>query len=339
MSKAAVVILNWNGKNWLEKFLPSVVAHSSGVADVYLVDNASTDESIAFVNANFPTVKTVILDKNYGFAGGYNLALQQIQSEYYILLNSDVEVTENWISPLISFMDLNPEIAACQPKVRSFYEKNKFEYAGAGGGLIDKWGYPFCRGRIFNVCEEDHGQYDDTTEIFWASGAALFIRSELFHKVGGFDEDFFAHMEEIDLCWRLKNYGYKIYYHGGATVFHVGGGTLSMGSSRKVYLNFRNNLQLLSKNLPSRKSIPLILWRLVLDGVAGISFIPHPNGWQNCLAVIKAHFSYYRMFFSVLKKKRQIPKRKVSCIYPKSIVFAFYALGKKTYNSLRHANY
>src|SRR5690606_34731522 len=187
--------------------------------------------------------------------------------------------------------------------------------------------------------EEDHGQYDDTTEIFWASGAALFIRSELFHKVGGFDEDFFAHMEEIDLCWRLKNYGYKIYYHGGATVFHVGGGTLSMGSSRKVYLNFRNNLQLLSKNLPARKSIPLILWRLVLDGVAGISFIPHPNGWQNCLAVIKAHFSYYRMFFSVLKKKRQIPKRKVSCIYPKSIVFAFYALGKKTYNSLRHANY
>lgn len=339
MSKVAVVILNWNGKNWLEKFLPSVVTHSSGVADVYLADNASTDESIAFVNANFPTVKTVILDKNYGFAGGYNLALQQIQSEYYILLNSDVEVTENWISPLISFMDLNPEIAACQPKVRSFYEKNKFEYAGAGGGLIDKWGYPFCRGRIFNVCEEDHGQYDDTTEIFWASGAALFIRSELFHKVGGFDEDFFAHMEEIDLCWRLKNYGYKIYYHGGATVFHVGGGTLSMGSSRKVYLNFRNNLQLLSKNLPSRKSIPLILWRLVLDGVAGISFIPHPNGWQNCLAVIKAHFSYYRMFFSVLKKKRQIPKRKVSCIYPKSIVFAFYALGKKTYNSLRHANY
>lgn len=339
MSKVAVVILNWNGKNWLEKFLPSVVAHSSNVADVYLADNASTDDSIAFVQANYPTVKTIILDKNYGFAGGYNLALQQINTEYYILLNSDVEVTPNWVKPIIDFMDQHPEIAACQPKIRSFYEKEKFEYAGAAGGMIDKWGYPFCRGRIFNISETDNGQYNDTKEIFWASGAALFIRSELFHKVGGFDEDFFAHMEEIDLCWRLKNYGYKIFYHGESSVFHVGGGTLAMGSSRKIYLNFRNNLQLISKNLPARQSLPLIAWRLILDGVAGLSFLPHPNGFQNCLAIIKAHFSYYRMFFSVMAKKRKIPKRAVSCIYPKSIVFAFYISGKKTYSSLNNENH
>ncbi len=338
MNKVAVVILNWNGKNWLEKFLPSVISYSSDVAEVYLADNASTDDSVLFVQKTFPSVKIIVLDKNYGFAGGYNHALKQIDSKYYILLNSDVQVTENWISPILDFMDQHPEIAACQPKIRAYNEPEKFEYAGAAGGMIDKWGYPFCRGRIFNLSEVDNGQYDDTIEIFWASGAALFIRSELFHKVGGFDEDFFAHMEEIDLCWRLKNYGYKIYYHAGSSVYHVGGGTLAMGSSRKVYLNFRNNLQLLSKNLPARKSIPLIFWRLFLDGVAGISFIPHPNGFQNCIAVIKAHFSYYRMFFSVMKKKRKIPKRNVSCIYPKSIVVGFYLLGKKTYQSLHHEN-
>lgn len=338
MTKVAVVILNWNGKKWLETFLPSVVSHSKEVAEIYLADNASTDDSVAYVKWAFPEVKVIVLDKNHGFAGGYNLALQQIQSEYYILLNSDVEVTPNWISPIINFMDQNPNVAACQPKIRSYHEPEKFEYAGAAGGFIDKWGYPFCRGRMFHVSEVDKGQYDDTIEIFWASGAALFIKSDLFHKVGGFDEDFFAHMEEIDLCWRLKNYGYQVYYIPSSTVFHVGGGTLEMGSSRKVFLNFRNNLQLISKNLPARKSLPLVAWRLVLDGAAGLSFIPHPNGFKNCWAVVKAHWSYYSIFFSVMKKKRTIPKRKVSCIYPKSVVFAFYILGKKTYQSLRNEN-
>lgn len=248
MKKTAVVILNWNGRKFLKKFLPDVIKFSKKDAEVIVADNASTDDSVAVLKADFPEIRIIENKSNGGFAKGYNQALKLIDAEYYILLNSDIEVTENWINPVIELMESDKNIAACQPKIRSYHEKEKFEYAGAAGGFIDKFGYPFCRGRIFQSLEEDKGQYDDTVEIFWATGAALFIRAELYHKLGGMDDDFFAHMEEIDLCWRLKNEGYKIMYCPKSTVYHVGGGTLPTSSSWKTYLNFRNNFFLIYKN-------------------------------------------------------------------------------------------
>lgn len=334
MAKVAVVILNWNGAKLLTQFLPVVVSNGNSYTDIYVADNASTDNSIEIVKNNFPTVKIISLDQNYGFAGGYNKALEQINSEYYVLLNSDVEVTSNWIEPIIEFLDQNKDVAACQPKIRSYHQKDEFEYAGAAGGLIDKWCYPFCRGRFFHVFEKDNGQYDQLTEIFWASGAALFIRSEVYHKVGGLDEDFFAHMEEIDLCWRIKNNGHKVYFHPQSVVYHVGGGTLLMGSPRKTYLNFRNNLQLMTKNLPKRSFLPLLFLRLILDGVAAISFLPYKNGIQNFWAVFKAHISFYFIFPKVMKKRFNVPKRKVSMIYKKSIVIEFFLRKVRFYKNL-----
>ena len=295
----AIAILNWNGKHWLEKFLPNVVEFSNE-AQIYIIDNASTDDSVCFVEKYFPTVKIIKNKKNTGFAGGYNEGLKHISEEIYCLLNSDVEVTENWINPIVELFKKNPEIAAIQPKIRAFKNDNFFEFAGAGGGLMDNLGYPYCRGRIFDTLEKDHGQYDDETEIFWASGCAMFIRREDYWAMNGLDERFFAHQEEIDLCWRLKNAGRKIYYCGKSTVYHVGGGTLNKQSPQKTYLNIRNNLSMLLKNLPKSTALWLIPLRLVLDGIAGIYF-GLKDGFPHLWAVVRAHFSFYGMFASTLK--------------------------------------
>ncbi len=269
--KVAVVILNYNGKHWLQQFLSNVLQNSASPnVSIYVADNASTDDSVSYLQAHFPTVKIIQNTANTGYAGGYNEALRQVQSDYYVLLNSDVEVTANWIENTIHYMQQDDLIAACQPKILSFHEKNKFEYAGAAGGFIDKYGYPFCRGRIFDTCEIDNGQYNTSGEIFWASGACLFIRANIFHEVGGLDADFFAHMEEIDLCWRLKNLGYKISYCAESTVYHVGGGTLNKSNPKKTFLNFRNNRILLFKNLPISTLNTIEKIRNFLDFIAWI---------------------------------------------------------------------
>ena len=265
--KTAVVVLNWNGKAWLEKFLPNLVNHSQ-VATVFVADNASTDDSVDYVKINFPTVKIIVNASNGGYAKGYNDVLKQIDAEYFVLINSDIEVTAGWLSPIISLMDSDKQIASCQPKILNYNSKTKFEYAGASGGFIDNLGYPFCRGRIFDDLEQDKGQYNDAVEVFWATGACLFVRSTHFWELGGLDEDFFAHQEEIDLCWRLKNKGYKIMVQPKSVVYHVGGGTLNAGSPFKTHLNFRNNLFMLFKNLPISSLFTTIPMRLVLDGVA-----------------------------------------------------------------------
>ena len=291
MPLVAIAILNWNGKHWLEKFLPNVILYSQE-ATIYVIDNDSTDDSVKFLEHNFPTIKIIKNNKNTGFAGGYNEGLKQISEEIYCLLNSDVEVTENWIQPIIELFIKNTEIAAIQPKIRSFEADQYFEFAGAGGGLIDNLGYPYCRGRIFEKLEEDKGQYNDETEIFWASGCALFIRKEDYWSMNGLDERFFAHQEEIDLCWRLKNAGRKIYYCGKSTVFHVGGGTLNKQSPQKTYLNIRNNLSMLLKNLPIAALLWVIPARLILDGIAGIYF-GLKDGFPHLWAVVRAHFGFY----------------------------------------------
>lgn len=299
--RLAIAILNWNGKSWLEKFLPSLIQHSKG-ADIYVIDNASTDDSVSFLNSNFPQVQQVFNNENYGFAGGYNEGLKSIEADVYCLLNSDVEVTEGWIDPILTLLMQNSNIAAIQPKILDYNNKNKFEFAGAGGGLIDNLGYPYCRGRIFDKVEVDNGQYDDITEIFWASGCALFIRAKDFWKEKGFDARFFAHQEEIDLCWRLKNDGRKIYYCGKSTVYHVGGGTLQKQNPQKTYLNFRNNLSMMLKNLPSSQ-LYLIFIRLCLDGIAGI-YMMFKEGFPHTWAVVRSHFGFYHQFISTLKLRQ-----------------------------------
>lgn len=287
----AIAILNWNGKNWLEKFLPSVVQYSPN-AEIYVIDNNSTDDSIEFLKLNFPSVKIIENKSNSGFAAGYNKGLKSIKADVYCLLNSDVEVTENWIGPIEKLFAENKDIAAIQPKVLDYNQKDKFEFAGAGGGMIDNLGYPYCRGRVFENIEFDNGQYDDETEIFWASGCSLFIRSDDFWKMNGFDERFFAHQEEIDLCWRLKNEGRKIYYCGKSTVYHVGGGTLKKENPEKTYLNFRNNLSMMLKNLPASKVFFILFFRLHLDGYAAF-YLAYKNGWRFLWAVLRAHVYFY----------------------------------------------
>ena len=302
----AIVLLNWNGQKWLEKFLPSVFQYSED-AQIYVIDNASTDSSVDFLQEKFPSVGIVRNDKNYGFAGGYNEGLKKINAKYYCLLNSDVEVTRNWLHPIITLFDANPKIAAIQPKILSYTDKNKFEFAGAGGGLIDNVGYPYCRGRIFDDVEEDKGQYNDEVEIFWASGCCFFIRSKNFWEQKGFDDRFFAHQEEIDLCWRLINAGRKIYYTGKSTVYHVGGGTLDKQNPQKTYLNFRNNLSMLLKNLPFPKLIWLIFFRLCLDGIAGIYF-GIKNGFPHLWAVVRSHFGFYAQASKTWKLRQKHQK-------------------------------
>ena len=333
MTKIAIVILNWNGKHHLEKFLPSVIKNNIVGAAIYVADNASTDDSVDFLKKSFPEVKIIQNSSNDGFAKGYNQALKYIKAEFYVLLNSDVEVTDGWIEPVISLMEKDKNIAACQPKIRSYNQKEFFEHAGAAGGFIDRFGYPFCRGRVFLTTEKDNGQYDDIREIFWATGACMFIRAECFWKVNGFDEDFFAHMEEIDLCWRLKNKGHSIYYTPYSTVYHLGGGTLNYKSPRKTFLNFRNSLYMLYKNLPKKKVFPLLLMRLILDGVAGLKFLFEGN-LNHFIAVIEAHLSFYSNFFKFRKKRiRNLnPVNNISGIYNGSIIINYYFKNLKKFS-------
>ncbi len=342
--KAAVVILNYNGKHWLEQFLPGVIAGTpADDAEIIVADNASTDDSVSFLQSHFPDIRVIQNSNNNGYAGGYNEALSHVKSEYYILLNSDVEVSPGWVSQVIRYMEQDELMAACQPKILSYHERNKFEYAGAAGGFIDKYGYPFCRGRIFDTCEEDKGQYNQSGEIFWASGACLFIRSSIFHAVGGFDADFFAHMEEIDLCWRIKNLGYKIGYCAGSTVYHVGGGTLHKSNPRKTFLNFRNNRKLLRKNLTEQELRTIYKMRNRLDQLAIIAALL--KGRKDEAAAIRKALSDYTATIEKWDKKRkenEILQRTIAVgspnkngIYEGSIIWQYFALGKKKFSDLK----
>ncbi len=324
----AVAILNWNGKSWLEKFLSNVVVNSPE-ATVYVIDNASTDDSIPFVQLNFPQVPIIQLDKNYGFAKGYNQGLEHIEADYFVLLNSDVEVTPKWITPIIEKMEANPRLAVCMPKLKSFHNPDFFEYAGAAGGFIDKYGYPFCHGRLFDSIEKDEGQYDNDCEIFWASGAALFVKANIYKELGGLDKDFFAHMEEIDFCWRVKNAGYSIQYIHNSEVFHVGGGSLPKENPFKTFLNFRNNLFMLHKNLPDDCYKTIIFKRRLLDAVSWLNFMVHLD-FKNAKEIIHAHKEYRRAISTLNEKRKQIPSKRIHPeMYSKSIVWAFFVAHKK----------
>jgi GT2 family glycosyltransferase len=318
--KIAVVILNWNGVKLLEQFLPSIIQFSPE-ATVYVADNASTDESVVFIKNNFPMVKIVQNKTNQGFAGGYNDALQHIDAEIYALVNSDIEVTENWLKPILETFETEPKTAIIQPKILDFKRKEYFEYAGAGGGFIDQFGYPFCRGRIFDTLEKDNGQYNDKCEIFWASGACFFIRSAIYKELKGFDQDFFAHQEEIDLCWRSINKGYTIKYNSESMVYHVGGATLQQANPQKTYLNFRNSLLMLTKNLPQNTLFKVLMIRMLLDGIAGVKFMIEGQ-FVHCWAIIRAHFSFYRLFLSNYKKREKNQVEKY--FKTKSIVYGYY---------------
>ncbi len=337
-TKVAIVILNWNGETFLKRFLPSVIKYSQlDEYEIVIGDNYSIDNSIAYLKKEHSGIRVVQLDKNYGFAEGYNRVLQQVDAEYYILLNSDIEITKKWIEPVIDTMEKDPKIAACAPKIKSQHRKEYFEYAGAAGGFIDKYGYPFCRGRIISELEKDEGQYDDARSIFWASGAAMFVRSSRFWEVGGFDADFFAHMEEIDLCWRFKNKGYSVVYQPDSEVFHVGGGTLPKDSPFKIYLNFRNNLFLLLKNLPKEKIFPIIFSRMILDGLAALIYLVSLR-FRFFAAVWKAHISFYKNAKQIYRKRgefKNIDSFTHSEIYKKSILIDFYAKKKKKFTNLK----
>ena len=329
--KVAIVILNWNGASLLRKYLPGVQEYSDG-AEVWVIDNASDDDSISLLKNEFPDVGIVQNSQNLGFAGGYNKGLQHINADIYCLLNSDVSVTEGWLDPVIPFFEAHPEVAIVQPKILDLNAPNKFEYAGAGGGFLDALGYPFCRGRIFQAIEEDNGQYDDIIPIFWATGACMFIRSEVFWKLEGFDTEFFAHQEEIDLCWRAHNEGYGVYYLGTTKVYHLGGSTLSNMDPRKTFLNFRNSLYSITKNLPRRRTALLVVLRLFLDMIAGIRFVLQFKP-AHFLAILRAHVSYYVHLGTLLKKRRKSDHLK-NYYHTKSIVWSHYVLGIKDFNFL-----
>ena len=336
--RIAVVILNWNGRKYLEQFLPPLIQYSSHEAEIIVADNASSDDSIPFLEKNYPEVRIIRNNSNEGFARGYNLALMQVEAEYYILLNSDIEVTPDWIQPVIAMMESDTSIAACQPKIRSFFERSKFEYAGAAGGFIDKYGYPFCRGRLFQTLEEDLGQYDDPIEIFWATGACMFVRADIFRQVGGLDEDFFAHMEEIDLCWRLKNLGYKIMYCPKSVVYHIGGGTLPKISWRKTYFNFRNNFYLLYKNLPDELVREVFMKRLFLDGIAALKFL-FTAGFKDFWAIYKAHQSFYSTLSKTKAKRNLLQHAPLHKVYGKNIVFEYFLRKKTKFTDLDQHNF
>ena len=334
----AVVILNWNGEKYLEQFLPILIENTklSG-SEIIIADNASTDSSLLILQEKFPGIRTVVLDKNYGFAGGYNKALAQIEADYYVLLNSDVEVMPNWLEPLITYMDKHADVAACQPKIRSYFNRKYFEHAGAAGGYIDRFGFPFCRGRVLGTAEEDKGQYDNITDVFWATGACLLVRSKTFWNVGGLDDDFFAHMEEIDLCWRLKSRGYRIVCIPESTVFHVGGGTLNVENPYKTYLNFRNNLLMLYKNLPAKLLKDTMFWRMIFDYIAAIQLFVTGKP-KNAISVFKARSDFKRMQPNFEEKRKQnilySTSDNYSDILQKSIVIEYFLKGKKTFDSL-----
>ncbi|MBR4637544.1 MAG: glycosyltransferase family 2 protein [Bacteroidales bacterium] len=331
MSKLAIVILNWNGKRFLERFLPTLLRTLPDYAEVVVCDNASKDDSVAFMEEHFPQVKLLLNERNEGFARGYNLALQRVEAKYYCLLNSDIEVTDGWIEPVIEQMDANEKIAAVQPKLRSFDRRDEFEYAGASSGYIDKYGYPFCRGRVFSNVEKDRGQYDDVIDIFWATGAAMFVRSDVYHLMEGLDGDFFAHMEEIDFCWRIKNLGYKIKVNPASVVYHIGGGTLPKNNSYKTFLNFRNSLYLLIKNLPEERLAKTLILRFFLDQVAAFSFLAQGH-FKDFTAVYKAIFTFARTYKQFYAKRNTFPKLAFQDCYPESVVKLHYLKRKKIFD-------
>ena len=331
--KTAIVILNWNGRKLISEFLPSIVKYSYSIADIYVADNASNDDSVVFIQENFPEVSIISNPSNGGYAKGYNDALKHIKADIYCLINSDVEVTENWLSPILDVFSKESNTAIIQPKILDYKDKSKFEYAGAGGGFIDFFGYPYCRGRVFNHLETDRGQFDDTAQIFWASGACFFVRSEVYHELHGFDEKYFAHQEEIDLCWRTQNLGYDITYVGASTVYHVGGATLQESNPQKTYLNFRNSLLNIVKNIPPRYFLIVVLSRLLLDGVAGIKFIVELRPIHTW-SILKAHASFYSKLFSYLKLRRTI-KKDHSYFRHFSVVWKYFVLRRRTFSSLK----
>jgi GT2 family glycosyltransferase len=339
MNKASIVILNWNGIKYIRQFLPKVFENSNipGI-EIVFADNGSTDNSVEFVKTSFPQIRIIQLEKNLGFALGYNKVLEQLHSEYYIILNSDVEVSENWIKPVLDYMDSNTDVGACMPKLRGYDNHDSFEYSGAAGGFIDKYGYPFCRGRIFETIEKDTRQYDDIQNIFWATGACMFVRTKVFWKAGGFDPRFFAHMEEIDICWRMKSNGYRIVYIPFVTVFHVGGGALPKENPHKTYLNFRNNLFLLYRNLSSNKLFKILIIRILLDYIAAINYIVNFR-LKFFYAILQAHLNFcvnlpylikYRRANRLLLNEKYFFKE----ILNKSIVVEYFYKKKKTYTEI-----
>ena len=331
--KTAIVILNWNGKKLLEQFLPSIVKFSSDEAEIYVADNASEDTSISYIKHNFPSVKIVKNTENGGYAKGYNDALKKINADIYCLINSDVEVTQNWLNPILTIFNTDENTAIIQPKILAFKDKTNFEYAGAAGGFIDLYGYPYCRGRVFNDIEKDRNQFNDISEIFWASGACFFIRSKVYHQLNGFDEDYFAHQEEIDLCWRTQNIGYRVKYVGNSTVFHVGGATLKETDPQKTFLNFRNSLLNVVKNVPKKWFLFVVFSRLLLDGIAGFKFILELRPIHT-LAILKAHFSFYKNFYKFLKKRKVLQKKSNYNLHT-SIVWQYFILGRKKFKDLK----
>lgn len=334
----AVVILNWNGEKYLEKFLPVLIQNcTSPDVEIIVADNASTDGSMKMLEINFPEIQTIILDKNYGFAEGYNKALAQVKTDYYVLLNSDVEVTQCWLDKLVEYMDQHADVAACQPKILSYSNHDYFEHAGAAGGFIDRFGFPFCRGRVFGVVEKDKGQYDSVMDIFWATGACFMVRSEVYHKLGGLDADFFAHMEEIDFCWRLKSRGYRLVCVPESVVYHIGGGTLNMEHPHKTYLNFRNNLLMLYKNLPESLLNRIMFWRVIFDYAAAFQLFITGKP-KNARSVFKAHADFKRMKHGFEEKRKDnifyATTDNKESILQKSIVISYYFKGAKTFNIL-----
>ena len=340
LDRLAIVILNYNGQPFLAKFLPTVLANAEGYP-VYVADSASSDASVSFLRTAFPSVRVIELPKNEGYAGGYNQALDRVRSDYggatyYVLLNSDIDVTPDWLAPIVTLFDARPTLAACQPKIRSYSQPDLFEHAGAAGGFIDWLGYVFCRGRVFATFEADQGQYNDNRPVFWATGACLFVRSSVFHQTGGFDVAFFAHMEEIDWCWRIQRLGYEVWTCGLSTVYHVGGGTLHKSNPHKTFLNYRNSLFMLYKNWPSDGWLwPKILLRLVLDGLSSLLFIKEGQ-WPDVWAIIRAHFAFYGHLPVLHRQRSALKKQQVSAVgvYPNSIVWQYFAKGKKTFREI-----
>jgi len=333
--KVAVVILSWNGIKFLEQFLPSVVKNTSPeLCEIIVADNLSSDGSVAFVRKNYPQVTVIQNQRNGGYAGGYNDALKNVNAKYFVLLNQDVEVTPGWVEAITDLMEGDENIAAAQPKLRAFYDREFFEYAGASGGYVDRFGFAFCRGRVFDTVEKDDGQYDDVKEVFWATGACLFIRSEVYWKAGGLDEDFFAHQEEIDLCWRIKNLGYKIICAPQSVIYHVGGGSLPQGNPRKTYLNFRNNLMMMFKNLPLFSMLWKMPFRMFLDGIAGFYSIAKNKNGKDFWAILKAHYSFYMSLPQLIKKRNRIPHPSSLHLSQVSIIWQYFIKGKKKFSEL-----
>lgn len=338
MAKVAIVILNWNGQKMLAKYLPNVVEYSRQDAEIWVADNCSSDQSMHLLETQFPHVKTIVLEQNFGFAEGYNRALKEIEADYYVLLNSDVEVSHHWLTPLIEFMDAHPQVAACQPKLLAEYDKDMFEYAGACGGYLDKLGYPFCRGRIFDTVERDNGQYDYQQEILWATGACMMIRSEDYWNAGGLDGRFFAHNEEIDLCWRLRLMGRKIYCIPESEVYHVGGGTLPKSNPMKTYLNFRNNLTMLYKNLSDRELKTVMRKRWFLDYLAAFQTLILNRNLGDCKAIFKAQKAFQAWKHDFDQDRKKIQESRVEENIPQildcSILWQYYVRGKKFFSQL-----